>query len=132
MTNAESSKASRYLILVVDDDDTMRMLKRDFLERRGFKVVEAGNGRDGVEAAIRERPRLILMNYLMPIMDGLEATKAIRRQPELEEVPILMNSSCSKEEMQDAALRAGCDDYLEEPMFVRELIEKVQAYVLIG
>jgi CheY-like chemotaxis protein len=129
---ADSPKTSGYLILIVDDDESMRMLKREILERLGFRVVEAENGRDGVEIAIREQPRLILMNYLMPVMDGLKATEEIRRQPGLEKVPILMNSSCSKEEMRDAALLAGCNDYLEEPYRPRKLVEKVQSYVLIG
>ena len=127
-----SLKSSGYLILIVDDDESMRMLKREILERLGFSIVEAENGREGVKLAIREQPRLILMNYLMPVMDGLKATEAIRREPSLEKVPILMNSSCSKEEMGAAALLTGCNDYLEEPCSPRKLVEKVQSYVLIG
>jgi CheY-like chemotaxis protein len=123
---------SRYLILIIDDDESMRMLKRSFLERMGYRVVEAKGGQAGVKAAIRERPRLILMNYLMPEMDGLTATKMIRRRRSLRHIPILMNSACEKKQMRDKALLAGCDDYLEEPCFPDELLEKVAAYILIG
>lgn len=125
-------KNSGYLILIVDDLEEVRVLKKQVLEMEGFRVIEAENGRAGVEAALRERPRLILMNYLMPIMNGLEATKAIRQLQELESVPILMNSACSREEMLEAALQAGCNEFMEEPCSLRELLKNVHAYVLVG
>jgi CheY-like chemotaxis protein len=126
-----SKTKSGYLILIVDDLAETREIRKYILESEGFRVVEAEDGQRGVEAAIRERPRLILMNYLMPVMNGLEATALIRRQPGLERVPILMNSACEKERMRDRAVLAGCNDYLEEPCF-DELFEKVWAYVLVG
>jgi len=129
MTSAKTK--SGYLILVVDDLPEMREMRKYILEREGFRVIEAEDGQKGVAAAIRERPRLILMNYMMPVMNGLEAAAIIRRQPGLERVPILMNSGCEKERMLDKALQAGCNDYLEEPCF-EELFEKVMAYVLVG
>jgi CheY-like chemotaxis protein len=125
-------KNSGYLILIVDDLAEVRVLKKEILEWEGFRVIEAENGREGIEAAARERPRLILMNYLMPIMNGLEATKAIRKLKELEGVPILMNSACSREEMLERALQAGCNEFLEEPTNIRELIRQVHAHVLVG
>lgn len=123
---------SRSVILIVDDDDDLRMLRRESLEREGFKVVEAVNGREGVEAAISERPRLILMNCAMPVMDGLQATEEIRRQRGLEKVPILMISLYEKKEMLEKALAAGCNDYLEEPCFPREMMKNVMANILVG
>jgi CheY-like chemotaxis protein len=122
---------ARYLILIVDDDCTSRDLRRFVLEDMGYRVIEAEDGQEGVEAAIRERPRLILMNYLMPRMDGLTATKRIRRRKSLRHIPIIMNSGCTTEEMRNKALSAGCCEYLEEPCF-DELFEKVAAYILIG
>ncbi len=123
---------ARYLILIIDDEPSMRDFKRFYLEHMGYRVVEAMDGAEGVEAAIRERPRLILMNYLMPVMNGLTATKLIRRRRSLRHIPIIMNSACAKEEMRDKALLAGCVDYLEEPCFCDELLEKIAAYILIG
>ena len=70
---------SRPLILIVDDLPEMRFFKRFYLEDCGYRILEAENGRQGVEAAIREQPRLIVMNNLMPEMNGLEATEIIRR-----------------------------------------------------
>lgn len=129
---ADPSKRQGYLILIVDDEPAMRALRRDALEREGFRVVEAENGRQGVEAAIREHPRLVLMNYLMPEMDGLEATRLIRSEASLKSVPILMNSGCSREEMWDNAIRAGCNDYFEEPCFNDEMMRSVMAHILVG
>jgi CheY-like chemotaxis protein len=123
---------ARPLILIIDDEPCSRDLRRFFFEEMGYRVVEAEDGQEGVEAAIRERPRLILMNYLMPKMNGLIATKMFRRRKALKHIPILMNSACAAEDMRDKALSAGCNDYLEEPCFHDELLEKVAAYILVG
>lgn len=125
---ADSSKNSGCLILIVDDAEEMRLLRREYLERLGYRVVEAEDGQKGLQAAIRERPQLILMNNLMPVMNGLEATRQIRRQRGLKKVPILMNSACSKESTLELALEAGCDDYVEEPCFFDELMEKIELF----
>ena len=82
----ESQNKPGHLVLIVDDERNSRDLKRLLLEQEGFRVIEAKDGREGVESAIRERPCLILMNYLMPVMDGLEAIASIRRQPDLKVV----------------------------------------------
>lgn len=123
---------SGYLILIVDDLPDARFLKRRFLEIEGYGVVEAGNGREGVEAALRERPRLILMNYLMPEMNGIKASTIIHEHPELQHIPIIMNSACSEDEMKAPALRAGCVDYMEEPIDFEELMTKIMSYILVG
>ena len=121
-----------YLILIVDDDESMRTLRRSYLERLGYGVVEACDVDEGVEAAVRERPRLILMNFLMHKMDGLRATRLIHQQPGLERTPVIMSSACDKKEMRDVALAAGCVEYIEEPSPMRELVEKIEAHILIG
>jgi two-component system, cell cycle response regulator DivK len=125
---ADSSKNSSCLILIVDDAEEMRLLRREYLQREGYRVIEAEDGQKGLEAAIRERPQLILMNNLMPVMNGLEATRQIRRQRGLKKVPIIMNSACSKESTREVAIEAGCNDYVEEPCFFDELIEKVELF----
>ena len=124
--SGDSSKNSRCLILIVDDAEEMRLLRREYLEREGYRVIEAEDGQKGLEAAIRERPQLILMNYLMPVMNGLESARRIRRQRGLKKVPILMNSGCSEESTRELAIEAGCNDYVEEPCFFDELMEKVE------
>lgn len=120
---------TRSLILIVDDEECMRQIKGDYLRRVGYKIVEAEDGCAAVEAAARERPGLILMNYLMPEMDGLTATEIIRLRPELRQIPIVMNSACSKDEMRQAALAAGCVDYVEEPGSSLDFLENIEAYL---
>jgi CheY-like chemotaxis protein len=120
------------LILLVDDEPTTRSLRKWLLEEYGYRVIEAENGRLGVEAAIRERPRLIFMNYLMPEMNGLQAIEEIRRTPGLEQIPIIMNSACLEEEMRAVAIAAGCVDYVEEPFDFDELVEKVSLHIRAG
>jgi CheY-like chemotaxis protein len=127
-----SDPSTPNLILIVDDEEDMRRLKGEYLQRLGYRIVEAENGCAGIEMALSERPRLILMNYMMPQMDGLTATEIIRQQPELKDTPIIMNSACDEEEMRPAALLAGCVDYLVEPSSPRELLRRIEANILIG
>jgi CheY-like chemotaxis protein len=123
---------TRKLILIVDDEECMRQIKGDYLGRVGYKIIEAEHGGAGVEATARERPGLILMNYLMPEMDGLTATEIIRLRPELRQIPIVMNSACSKDEMRQAALAAGCVDYVEEPGSSLDFLENIEDYLLVA
>lgn len=133
MVNVDSATGnSGYLVLVVDDSSDARLFKRVFLEREGYRVVEAENGREGVEATFRERPRLILMNYLMPEMNGLQAITIIHKHPDAKHIPIIMNSACSENEMRAPALKAGCVDYIVEPCDCDELMTKVMSYILVG
>jgi DNA-binding response OmpR family regulator len=124
-----TSAEDRSLILIVDDEPAARHSKRFLLEDEGYQIIEAGNGRVGLEIAIRERPQLIIMNYLMPELNGLEATAIIRRQAGLEQTPIIMNSACLTDDMRPKAMAAGCNDYIEEPFDFDELIDKVNAYM---
>jgi CheY-like chemotaxis protein len=121
-----------YLILLVDDEPCTRDMRKWLLQEEGYRVIEAENGRLGVEAAIRERPQLIFMNYLMPEMNGLQAIAELRRTPGLEQTPIIMNSACSVEKMRAVAIAAGCVDYVEEPVDFDELIEKVSLHLRTG
>jgi len=121
-----------YLILLVDDELCMRELLREFLERADFRVVEAENGREAIEVALREKPRLILMNYLMPVMDGLEASRIIHEHPELSQIPIILNSACDEDEMRENARQAGCVDFIHKPCTVGAILSKVVSNVLVG
>ena len=131
-TNSSVTETHGYLVLIVDDEPFIRELRREVLERVGYRVIEAGNGREAIEAAIRERPRLILMNYLMPELDGIRASKFIHQSPELRRIPIIMNSACRELEAKWQALQAGCVDYIEEPGGINELLFKVSRHILVG
>jgi CheY-like chemotaxis protein len=100
-------------ILVVDDFDDTRLLLRTWLERRGFRVVEAANGFQAIDQAQAESPDLIIMDMEMPHLDGLSATRRIRRS--LESVPIVAVSAYGADQFRELALAAGCNEYVSTP-----------------
>lgn len=102
-------------ILVVEDDDDTREMLRMLLEMWGCRVVEACNGLDAVEAASRERPQFILMDSRLPCIDGLEATRRIRKNGLRDQVKILALNGSGSPLYHADALAAGCDDSLEKP-----------------
>ena len=88
-----------------------------------------GNGKDGVETAIAKRPDLILMNSLMPEMDGWEATRILRTIPETKDIPILAITALSRTSDLKAWIDAGCNDYIVKPFTFDELRRKVKALI---
>ena len=102
-------------ILVVDDFDDTRLLLRTWLERRGFRVVEAANGLQAIDQAETESPDLIIMDMQMPHLDGLSATRRIRTRESLSSVPILAVSAYGADQFREQALAAGCDEYVSTP-----------------
>ena len=102
-------------ILVVDDFDDTRLLLRTWLERRGFRVIEAENGIEAVDFAKRESPDLIIMDMEMPQLDGLSATRRIRQQADIPAVPIVAVSAYGADQFRELALAAGCDEYVSTP-----------------
>ena len=102
-------------ILVVDDFDDTRLLLRTWLERRGFRVIEAQNGLEAIDQAETEAPDLIIMDMQMPQLDGLSATRRIRGLKSLHSVPILAVSAYGAEQFRAQALAAGCDEYVSTP-----------------
>ena len=102
-------------ILVVDDFDDTRLLLRTWLERRGFRVVEAENGIQAINQAETESPDLIIMDMQMPQLDGLSATRRIRNRKALHSVPIVAVSAYGADQFRELALAAGCDEYISTP-----------------
>src|SRR5215210_3008319 len=97
-------------ILVVDDFDDTRLLLRTWLERKGFRVVEAENGNQAVSQAESILPDLIIMDLEMPELDGLSATRKIRQVKALEKTPVVAVSAYGAEQFREEALAAGCDE----------------------
>ena len=108
-------KQSSRTILVVDDFDDTRLLLRTWLEKRGFRVVEAEDGIRAVATAQEERPDLIIMDVEMPEMDGLAATRKIRSIPDLDGIPVVAVSAYGAEQFRSEALEAGCLEYVSTP-----------------
>jgi two-component system, cell cycle response regulator DivK len=108
------------VLLVEDTEDNRQMMGR-LLELSGFRVVEATNGQEAVEAAARENPRIILMDLSLPFIDGLAATRRIRNLPGLQKVPIVAVSAHDTADFHHEALAAGCDAYITKPVDFSEL-----------
>ena len=94
----------------------------------GFSVITANNGRDGVMKAIEEKPHLIIMDILMPGMDGLEATRLIRSNPKTQETPILAATVLFRESDLQSCIEAGCNDIILKPFTYQELKGKLLGY----
>jgi two-component system, cell cycle response regulator DivK len=115
-------------ILVVDDTEWNRDLIVQLLEDE-YKVVEAVDGEDGVKKTEQEKPDLILMDLGMPVMDGWEATRRIKANPELKSIPIIAVTSHAMVGDEIQAREAGCDDYLPKPVDEQILMQKVKKFI---
>jgi chemosensory pili system protein ChpA (sensor histidine kinase/response regulator) len=111
-------------ILVVDDFDDTRLLLRTWLERKGFRVIEAEDGIQAVVVAQEENPDLIIMDLEMPRLDGLAATRRIRKVTELQTVPVVAVSAYGADQFREQALAAGCNEYVSTP-FEPETLEEI-------
>lgn len=118
-------KNSEADVLLVEDTEDNRQMMRRLLELSGYKVVEATNGKEAIEAASRLQPRIILMDLSLPFVDGLAATRCIRVLPGLEKVPIVAVSAHDTADFHSEALAAGCDAYITKPIDYSELEELV-------
>jgi len=115
-------------VLVVEDVDFNRDLVVQLLEDK-YHVIEAVNGQEGVELAERERPELILMDLSLPVMDGWEATRRIKANPNLRSIPVIALTAHAMVGDEKKALAAGCDDYLTKPLDEDALMAKIAKYL---
>jgi two-component system alkaline phosphatase synthesis response regulator PhoP len=114
-------------ILIVDDEEDIRVLVRFHLEKEGHEIEEAKNGREAVAKAKEFRPDLILMDLMMPDMDGMEATYNIREIPQLKTTIIAFLSARSEDYTQIAGFNAGADDYIAKPIKPHLLTSRINA-----
>ncbi len=112
------------LILVVDDEPKIVRLARDYLEKNGFRVVTAADGPSALAMARREKPDLIVLDLLLPGMDGREVCRILRNESD---VPIIMLTALSEESDQIVGLEIGADDYIVKPFSPRALVARVRA-----
>jgi len=117
------------LILVVEDQEDNRRIMRDLLTSAGYEVIEAVTGEDGVSAAEMRRPDLILMDIQLPGLDGYEATRQIKGNPDLEHIPIIVVTSYALSGDDVKAFEAGCNDYVSKPFSPRALLAKIREYL---
>jgi two-component system, cell cycle response regulator DivK len=112
-------------VLVVEDTEDNRFMMMRLLEMNSFQVVEAVNGQEAVKAAAQEHPDIILMDLSLPVVDGLGATRQIRKLPTLEQVPIIAVSAHDTADFHQEAMAAGCNAYITKPIDFMELEELV-------
>ena len=113
-------------ILVVEDQEDNRRIIRDLLESVGYDLIEAVDGEAGVRLAQSERPDLILMDIQLPVLDGYEATRRIRADPELAAIPIVVVTSYALSGDDAKAEAAGCDAYVAKPFSPRALLATIR------
>ncbi|MBQ1252799.1 MAG: response regulator transcription factor [Alistipes sp.] len=116
-----------YRILLIDDEvDILEFVKYNLM-RDGYEVHTAANGAEGLQVALEIKPHLILLDMMMPVLDGIETCKAIRRSPVLKNVMVVFLSAISSEETQLQSYNAGADDYINKPIKMNILRSRVQA-----
>jgi two-component system, OmpR family, alkaline phosphatase synthesis response regulator PhoP len=116
---------SSELVLVVDDEPSIVQLSKLYLERDGYRVIEAGDGKTALEMIWRERPALVLLDIMLPEVDGLEVCRTLRA--EKNQVPVIMVSARDEDLDKILGLELGADDYLTKPFNPRELVARVKA-----
>ena len=114
-------------ILVVEDNEMNRDMLARRLERRGYAVVVALDGQQGVALAQSEAPDLILMDMSLPVLDGWEATRQLKAAPETRAIPVIALTAHAMSGDRDQALEAGCDDYDTKPVELPRLLAKIEA-----
>jgi two-component system, OmpR family, alkaline phosphatase synthesis response regulator PhoP len=114
-------------ILLVDDEPRIVEIARDYLRAAGYEVLTADNGQRAMQVLRAERPALVVLDLMLPLMDGLAVTQAMRRDRELAAIPIVMLTARVEEADKLAGLELGADDYLTKPFSPRELVARVRA-----
>jgi two-component system cell cycle response regulator DivK len=119
-------------VLIVEDHPDMRELLSWQIELMGFLPIAAKHGKEGVEKAITEQPNLILMDIMMPGMDGWEAARALRANPATRDIPILAATALFRDSDLKSCLEAGCNAYIVKPFTFQELQGKVRQFVPVS
>lgn len=118
--------------MVVDDTEDARSLLRLWLERRGYRVVEAEDGDEAVAVALSERPDLILMDIGMPRRSGISATYRLHQHPELRDVPVVMITAYQAKDLHLQAILAGSVEVLTKPLDIQRLEELTNSLAPVG
>ena len=114
-------------VLVVEDNEANRDMLSRRLQRRGFEVVIAVDGAEGVAMSKTEKPDIVLMDMGLPVMNGWEATRAIKADPATQHMPVIALTAHSMAGDREKAMEAGCDDYDTKPVELPRLLEKMAA-----
>ena len=116
------------ILYVEDNPDNVYMLTRR-LKKKGFELIIAGDGQEGIDKAIEENPDIILLDLSLPTMDGWTATAKIKEIEQVKDIPIIALSAHAMPEHRDRALKAGCSDYDTKPVEIKRLLSKMGQYI---
>jgi len=116
-------------VLIVEDHADMRELLSWQIELMGFVPITAKHGKEGVEKALSEKPHLVLMDIMMPGMDGRETARALRANPETKDIPILAATALFRDSDLKSCLEAGCNGYIVKPFTFQELQAKLREFI---
>ena len=119
-------------LLYVEDNEMNRDMLSRRLQRRGFEVLIAGDGEQGVAMAAAEKPDIILMDMSLPVVDGWEATRRLKAAPDTERIPVIGLTAHAMATDRDRCLEAGCDDYDTKPVELGRLLEKIERLLGTG
>tara|TARA_Y100001935_G_scaffold1014_1_gene850 strand:- start:52186 stop:52920 length:735 start_codon:yes stop_codon:yes gene_type:complete len=125
--NKPNVAVAKQTILVVDDERDLLDLIEYNLKKEGFEVLKAENGEQGIEIARENKPDLVLMDIMMPKMDGLEAVEIMRKDDELKRIPIIFLTARSDEKTEVEGLNKGGDDYITKPISTTKLVSRIKA-----
>lgn len=109
------------IVLIADDFEEHRLLMRQALEKRGHRVVEAMDGQETMETALREHPNLILLDLALPVLDGLTVARKIREMEDMRGIVVIAVTAYDTYGMREAAIEAGCNEYIAKPVELEEL-----------
>jgi twitching motility two-component system response regulator PilH len=126
VSSAVGAAAPFATILIVDDSPTETHVIRGIVEGGGYQVITADNGEHGVAEAVQSRPDLILMDVVMPGMNGFQATRQLSRNPETARIPIIMVTTKNQKTDRAWGLRQGARDYVVKPVAASELLNKIK------
>ena len=119
-------------ILMVEDTEDNRQILRDLMSSTDYELLEAVDGAEGLAMAAKHKPDLILMDIQLPVMDGYEASRRIKSNPELQHIPIIAVTSYALAGDEAKTLAAGCDGYIAKPFSPRLLLEKIREFLPRG
>ena len=116
-------------ILVVEDQEDNRRIIRDLLMSAGYELIEAATGEEGIAMATAHRPDLILMDIQLPVLDGHEATRRIKQNPDLSHIPLIVVTSYALSGDDQKAMAAGSDGYVAKPFSPRQLLATIRKFL---
>lgn len=129
MSNASAIGQASITILLAEDNPANVMLIRDLLSFRGYQVVVAEDGLEAIEMTSKIEPQLILMDVQMPNLDGLEATRRLKRHPRLNQIPIIILTALAMDGDRERCLDSGAEDYLSKPVKMQQLYERIDHWL---